>query len=414
MRGSAAGLSAIAAVVAVMTCVSGALAEEEEPPLPRSLAEAVSMEQADALPRTAFYDTPSLAASKPGDLLRHEIFTGYMLPQGATAVRILYHSLNADGRDVATSGVVLIPAGNPPPGGWPVIAWAHGTSGVARTCAPSLEKDMEYGEEGLMPMVRAGFAVVATDYHGLGTQGPHEYINKTAQARDVIYSVPAAHTAVAGLDRRWVAIGHSQGGLTAWGVAEMEATIKDPDYLGAISVSGASDLKRLMAAAAEPGSRAAFYLVYMAYAIHARTPDFKPSDLLVGKALERYPAMTTRGCWLYAYASFLNVHGERILKPGWDETPAAQRFFAANELGVAPVRGPLLVLAGEADEAVPFALLKSVVHTACRNGIALAFRSYPGLEHDPTMAKSTPDQLVWVRDRLAGKPFASNCGSVPP
>ena len=47
-----------------------------------------------------------------------------------------------------------------------------------------------------MPMVRAGFAVIATDYHGLGTEGPHEYINKTAQARDVIYSVPAAHAAV--------------------------------------------------------------------------------------------------------------------------------------------------------------------------------------------------------------------------
>lgn len=50
----------------------------------------------------------------------------------------------------------------------PVIAWAHGTSGVARRCAPSLMKDVEYGTEGLMPMVAAGFAVVATDSAGLG------------------------------------------------------------------------------------------------------------------------------------------------------------------------------------------------------------------------------------------------------
>lgn len=387
---------------------------DELPELPRSLAEAVRMEQADALPRTAFYDTPSLAASKPGELLRKLAFDGYAVPKGARAVRILYHSLNADGADVATSGVVLVPAGHPPAGGWPVIAWAHGTSGVARMCAPSLEKDMEYGEEGLMPMVRAGFAVVATDYHGLGTEGPHEYINKTAQARDVIYSVPAAHAAVAALGRRWVVVGHSQGGLTAWSVAEMEATLHDADYLGAISVSGAADPRAILQAMGEPGDSAAFYLVYMAYAIHVRAPDFKPADMLVGQALARYSDVTSKGCWYYAYASFLDAHAGPVLKAGWDRTPGAQKFFAANELGKSPVGGPLLVLTGEADETVPLALVKTTVLNACRNGVALSFRSYPGLDHDPTMEKSTPDQLAWVRDRFAGKPFTSNCADSPP
>lgn len=407
-------IAAVPAVVASVVTLWSAPLPANEPVLPRSLAEAIKMERADALPRTAFYDTPSLAATKPGDLLRQALFHGYAVPSGARAVRILYHSLNADGHDVATSGVVLIPAGRPPTDGWPVIVWAHGTSGVARMCAPSLQKDMEYGEEGLMPMVRAGFAVVATDYHGLGTEGPHEYINKTAQARDVIYSVPAAHAAVPELGRRWVVIGHSQGGITAWSVAEMQATLQDPDYLGAISVSGAADPKSILDQMGEPGSSAAFYLVYMAYAIHVRSPDFKPSDMLVGKALERYPDMTTKGCWLYAYASFLNDHEVRVVRPGWDRTAAAQRFFAANQLGAAPVRGPLLVLTGEADETVPFALVKSVVRKACGIGSALSFRSYPGLDHDPTMQKSTPDQLAWVRDRFAGKPFTSNCAGLPP
>lgn len=182
-------------------------AAADEPALPHSLAEAVRMEKADALPRTPFYEAPSLAATKPGDLLRKAAYTGYTLPVGARAIRILYHSLSADGGDVATSGVVLIPAGDPPSGGWPVIAWAHGTTGVARMCAPSLQKDTAYGEEGLMPMVRAGFAVVGTDYHGLGTIGPHQYVNKIAQARDVIYSIPAARAAVPALGRRRVAVG---------------------------------------------------------------------------------------------------------------------------------------------------------------------------------------------------------------
>jgi hypothetical protein len=220
----------------MMGCVLGlsAMVCAQAQEMPKTLAEAEAMEQADRVPITDFYSTPSnLSATKPGDLLRKESFAGYSLPKGATAVRILYHSLDATGQDVATSAVVLIPAGTPPAKGWPVIAWAHGTSGVARLCAPSAMKDVYYGEEGLMPMVAAGFAVVATDYHGLGTEGPHQYVNKSAQAHDVVYSIPAARAAVRSLGARWVVDGHSQGGLAAWGVAEAEHDLKDPNYLGA-------------------------------------------------------------------------------------------------------------------------------------------------------------------------------------
>ena len=390
------------------------VARADDPQMPKSLAEAMAMERADALPRTAFYESPSLATTQPGDLLRKESFSGYAVPKGASAVRILYHSLDATGKAVATSGVVLIPAGKPPAGGWPVIAWAHGTSGVARQCAPSLEKDMLYGEEGLMPMVRAGFAVIATDYHGLGTPGPHQYVNKIAQGRDVIYSVPAARKAVPGLASQWVVIGHSQGGLAAWSVAEMEATLRDPNYLGAVSVAGAADLRQVLAQMGTSGSSAAFYLTYMAYAINALEPNFHPSEMLAGDALQKYQAVTTEGCWYYAYATFLDAPAGDVLKPRWDQATVVQQFFRNNELGTAPVGGPLFVIGGEADETVPFPLLRATAQKACRNGIALTFRSYPGLDHDPTMEKSTPDQLAWVRDRMAGKPAINSCAGLVP
>jgi pimeloyl-ACP methyl ester carboxylesterase len=399
---------------ALLSVVIARPSRADSAPIPHSLAEAVTMEQADALPRTAFYETPALSGSKPGALLRRESFAGYAVPSGATAIRILYHSLSSEGAQVATSAVVLVPPGPAPAGGWPVIAWAHGTSGVARMCAPSLQKDMEYGEEGLMPMVRAGFAVVATDYHGLGTVGPHEYVNKIAQGRDVIYSVPAARAAVPSLGSRWVVIGHSQGGLAAWSVAEMEATLHDPDYLGAVSVAGAGDLKAILTGMGDPGSDAAFYMTYMAYAIHVLSPEFKPSDMLEGAALARYENATTKGCWNYAYASFLGLPSGKIVKPGWDETAAAEKFFKIDELGMAPITGPMLVIAGEGDQTVPIASMRGTVQKACRNGIALTFRSYPGLDHDPTMDQSTPDQLAWVRDRFAGKASTGNCADLKP
>ena len=407
-------LQVVALVSGAVLTTFGAIAQADEWPLPHSLNEAVRMERADALPITHFYDAPKLSASRPGDLLRQESFDGYTLPKGARAVRILYHSLNAAGRDVATSAVILMPAGAPPAGGWPVIAWAHGTTGVARICAPSLQKDLAYGEEGLLPMVRAGFAVVATDYHGLGTVGPHQYVNKVAQAQDVVYSVPAARAAEPSLGRRWVAVGHSQGGLAVWGVAELEATRRDPDYLGAISVAGGGNIEGILRAMSDTSSEAAYYLMYMAYAIHAASPEFRPEGMLVGRGLKEYPAATTQGCWNYAYASFIGHEHEKTAVAGWTDTAAAKRFFRDAEIGRAPIGGPLLVIAGEGDQTVPIAHVRAAVDAACRNGIALQFRTYPGLDHDPTMDKSTPDQLAWIRDRMDGKPLTNSCPRVAP
>ena len=119
------------------------------------------------LPITKFYDVPDpLPAGKPGTLIRSQEFNQYQIPFSMTAIRILYHSRSASGEDVAASGVVLYPYGKKPPsGGWPVIAWAHGFSGVARTCAPSLMRNIGHGPI-LSMYVNLGYAVVATDYAG--------------------------------------------------------------------------------------------------------------------------------------------------------------------------------------------------------------------------------------------------------
>jgi fermentation-respiration switch protein FrsA (DUF1100 family) len=400
-----------AAYLTVATALlCGTLARADDA-LPKTPADAARMEALDALPLTPFYDAPSkLSATKPGALLRSETAGQFALPKGARGVRILYHSRDSAGRDVATSGVVLIPAGKAPAGGWPVIAWAHGTSGVARICAPSAMKDVYYGEEGLFPMVRAGFAVVATDYHGLGTDGPHQYISKTAQAYDVIYSIPAARAAVPALGKLWVVDGHSQGGLAAWGVAEMEAQIRDPDYRGAVAVAGALRFEGFLENAAL-GPGAGFYFPLVAYGIAAQEAGFAPQDMLSQRALAHYADMTQKGCWLYAYTTYAGVPPAEMLRPGWNKLPAVRKWVADNATVRAPVAGPILMIAGEADQSVPLAGLRATFAAACKKGMSVTFRSYPGLDHDPTMANSTPDQLAWIRDRLAGKPTRGNCGS---
>jgi len=378
--------------------------------LPHSRAQAQAMEARDALPLTGFYTPPDpLPAAAPGTLIRSEAFSGYDLPPGARAVRILYHSRALDGSDVAASGAVLIPAGQAPAGGWPVIVWAHGTSGVARQCAPSLMKDLEYGNEGLMPMVAAGFAVVAPDYAGLGTPGPHQYDNKLAQANDVVYAVPAAHAAVPALGARWVAIGHSQGGAAVWGVAELEARLHDPHYAGGISVAGDMDFEWFEQHDAHDFTTiAAMYWPLTAFGIRASYPSFDPARLLTPPFLERYAQATQKGCWYYAYAVADEVGSQPAVRAGWQSIPELRRYNQDNRSAEHAIRGPLLVLAGDDDQSVNFENIKKGVARACRNGLKVEFVHRPGLDHDPLMEKTIDLQLAWAKDRLADRPWTPN------
>lgn len=400
-RGTAAVLIAALAGIAA----HGALAQEGPP---TSVVDADKIEQDNALPITPFYDTPqTLASTKPGDLLRQEEFGGYDLPEGMKAVRVLYSSVGSDDKPVATSAVVLVPDGTPPEGGWPVVAWAHGTSGIARQCAPSAMKDVYYGGI-LFDMVKAGFAVVATDYHGLGTEGPHRYMDKVSQAYDVVYSVPAARAAVPQLGADWIVNGHSQGGLAAWGVGELQTKLKDPHYKGAVAVAGATHLSRLLTHPDETKG-AGYYFAWHAAGINARYPEFQPSEMLSDAGLAHYADVGTKGCWFHGFATYAGVDDVAMLKPDWNKNQWVEKFYKENSPGGDPVEGSIFVIAGEVDTAVPIEGIRETVKRACDIKQAVTFRSYPGLDHDPTMSETLKDQIAWMQDRFSGKPDEGNC-----
>ena len=378
-------------------------------PLPDTLDEARALERANALPSTSLYTKAyDLYGSKPGNLLAQEAFGGYVVPGLARAVRIAYHSEDVLGRATVTTAMILLPAGRTPAGGWPIIAWGHGTSGVSTDCAPSLMRDGYYGDEGLSDMLKAGFAIVATDYQGLGTPGAHLYVDKPSQARDLIYSVPAARSAVPELGKRWVADGHSQGGLASWGVAELEEVRVDDGYLGAISVSGAGSLEGLFAYILEH-PKMTFYLPWMAAGIHARFPEFKPESILAPAIMRQFHAAISHGCWYSGYAMFKDTPKNTAFKPGWRNDPTVRRWIKENELGDVKISKPLLVISGEDDQTVPIAGVRSTVRNSCAAGSNLYFMTYPGLDHDETMMNSVQAQIGWMRDRFAGKAFSGTC-----
>ena len=140
----------------------------------------------------SFYQTPSpLPAGKPGDVLRSEpITSGFTLPPGTQAQRILYLTQGPSGEPRVSSGMVFIPAGAAPEGGRKV-SWAHPTVGMGDACAPS-RTDSHNLMSWLPGMLNLGWVVTATDYAGLGTDGTELYLVGKSEAYDVINAVQAA------------------------------------------------------------------------------------------------------------------------------------------------------------------------------------------------------------------------------
>ena len=185
---------------------------------------------------SAFYSWTGDVPRQPGTLLRHEpLREGLMLENASSGLRILHSSTDGIGGQVpgSSSGAVFLPKGTAPAAGWPIVAWAHGTVGIADVCAPSWrgrsQRDIAY----LNAWLEQGYAIVASDYQGLGTPGGHPYLAARPQAYSILDSVRAALNGLPGLANSVVVIGQSQGGGAAFAAAGYA-----PDYAPDINLRG--------------------------------------------------------------------------------------------------------------------------------------------------------------------------------
>ena len=391
-------------VATVGSCFLAALGAHPAYPQAKSEGAEKRPEIRRTFPLTKFYDTPTpFSPQKPGTLIRSEEFEEYDLPLGVLAVRILYHSRSASGQDVVASGVVLYPDARAPVGGWPVIAWAHALNGVARQCAPSLARSVQHGPF-LSMYLNLGYAVVATDYTGLGTSFRNAFSDMGSNATDVIYSVPAAQAAVPQLGSRWVAIGIGQGGPAVVGVAELEREIRDPNYLGSIAIAGLDYLQdRYKDSGADAFHETPLFL---AYGIKTVYPEFDVKYMLKDRALALYPRVE-QACGEPSVE--LKLSSAELLKPNWESNRFVRQYFSRNSPGQKPAQGPLLVISSELDPTVPIQRTAQVITRMCRQGDRVQFERYPRSETGRVFGDSVRDQISWMQARFAGRPAAGNC-----
>lgn len=358
-------------------------------------------------PLDKFYEVPDpLPAGKPGDLMRSEEFDEYDLPPEAMAVRILYRSRSPSGEDVATSGVVLYPDGKAPAGGWPVIAWAHSLNGVARACGPSLARDLQHGPY-LSMYIKLGYAVVATDYAGLGTAFRNAFSDVESNAQDVIYAVPAARAAVPQLASRWIALGIGEGGPAVIKVAELESDIRDPGYLGSVAISGLDDPRERYESSDAPSFETPLFL---AYGIKTVYPKFEAKEILTEKGMELYTRVA-QSCSDPSQQS--KYSPAEILKPDWATKSLVRQYFVRNTLGQKAAQQPMLVISSEVDPNTPINRTAEMISRMCQRGDRIQFDRYSESEISSIFGDSVGDQISWMQARFSGRLMISNCPEKP-
>lgn len=213
----------------------------------------------------------------------------------AQAFRILYATPDQHDRPAVSTAAVFVPHGAPPAGGWPVIAWAHGTVGLGDDCTPSARPRSPRDDEYLSHWLDQGYVVVGTDYAGLGTPGLMSYLNGATEAHSVIDSVRAAHQMDLPLSPKWAIVGQSQGGgaaiNSAWWATRLTAGT-GLDYRGVVATGTPANIEQLVIQAgpdlpSQPVPPAAIsYASYIMAALREAHPDLGVDEVLTPRGRE--------------------------------------------------------------------------------------------------------------------------------
>jgi len=351
----------------------------------------------------AFYTPPKTLKGKHGDLIRERPLTGKTgFPGASRSSLVLYRSTSITGKPIAVSGTIAVPKGRPPKGGWPVVSWAHGTSGAADVCAPS-RKPAAYAIPEFGDWLKAGYAVAATDYEGLGTPGPHPYLIGTSEARGVIDIVTAARKLDPRIGRRWIIAGHSQGGHAAlFAAAEGPRWAPKLKLLGVDAFAPASHIHDEVAAAQALTAPSGLSVIggLLVGGILATNPSIKASDMLTPQAQALLPDLERRcNAGLGQADSWGGLAPADIIRAGYDRT-ALYRVIDANDPARLAIHVPVLVQQGQADALVFPAFTDALVKSLEANGAKVEYRTYPGADHGGVITAGRTDADGWLKQRL--------------
>ncbi len=369
-----------------------------------------------------FYSFGGPAPRTPGKLLRTEALSPTQsLANAATGTRILYSSTDGLGgtMPLTGSGALFLPNGDAPAGGWPLLAWAHGTVGVADVCAPSWAgrgaRDTTY----LNFWLAQGYAIVASDYQGLGVPGGHPYLATRPAAYSLLDSVRAVQSGQFPVSRKVVVIGQSQGGGAAFATAGYAPTYApDLDVRGVVATGTPyfSPEAQVALQSARPKDAVDPLLGYNFLAMSLlqqidsgfRLEDYVSDDVLpVARSINQ----SCFGGIAQRIAAEKVTYNRAYTKK--DPSELLLKAYALMGYPTLALHTPVFMGTGGQDRDAPTEMQLNLVSDACAAGSLIESHVYPSLDHSGTVNGSTGDSSIFVKKAFAGTPISGNCSTRP-
>jgi pimeloyl-ACP methyl ester carboxylesterase len=358
-----------------------------------------------------FYVPPDpLPSDVPGTLIRAEEIEPFT--EGSKAWRVLYVSTAVDGRAIAVSGMVAAPAAPAPEAGFDVVTWAHGTTGISDTCAPSKGYRTGFHDfYDIAPeLVDAGYVGVTSDFEGLGTPGIHPYLVGPSEGRGVLDIIKAAQQIEeAHAGSRVVIWGRSQGGHGALFAGEIAPTwAPELEVLGVISAAPGSEFQGvIMSGAFLPGARG--FIWQLTIGFEASYANLSIEDIYTADALSAIEALIDEDACGDEFGEVAGGFDSAGFETSPLDLPDWVTRLNENSPGNVRTDAPILLIQGQADVVVPILLTNVLYGRLCDIGNQTDYRVFEGYGHNDSTAKNMPLMLEWTAARFAGEPAATSC-----
>ena len=370
---------------------------------------------------SAFYRFDGEIPAQPGRLLRQEPLEAHQsIPGAAIGHRLLYTSTEGlrGKHPVAVSGTLHLPPGPAPDGGWPLLLWSHGTVGIADKCAPSWTGYVPFHNAHLEVWLAEGYAIVASDYQGLGTAGTHPYLATKPAAYSNLDIIRAVQAADFPLTDAVVIAGQSQGAGAAIATAghapdyapeiDLRAVVATgvpfftPDALIAVQEARPNDV-------VDPMLGYNFLALTLLAQIDA---DFHLEDYVSDEALPMARGVENicnRDMRKKIQDAGLTYNTTFKISP----SEQLKQAFALMQFPTLDLPVPLFVGTGSIERDTPPRMQAGFVKKACAAGSRVQVHLYEGFDHLTVLNHSQIDSKPFVAKAFSGKEISGNCEDLP-
>ncbi|WP_374614373.1 lipase family protein [Gordonia sp. (in: high G+C Gram-positive bacteria)] len=389
---------------------------------------------------TDFYLPPQavVAAKKPGELIaarRVHVAALSVIPINVDAWQISYRSTNTRGGPIPAVATLLKPKGRAKPGPSKLVSWQSAEDSTAMYCAPSYalqqgsipgqltgSVDSSFEVLQITSLVGAGWSVVIPDH-----QGPESaFAAGPLAGRITLDGIRGARDfAPLGLkdDLRVGLMGYSGGAIATGWAAELHSSYApELPIVGAAEGGVPADIRALFDLA---DKNAASGLIMAG--IIGVSREYPELDRFLqrhinplGRALlaSKNPLCLT---YQAALAPFVNIKGLINLPGDPLDYPTPRKILGELKMGAGSGASgpggtgsntpdfPMFIYQSNPDWIAPVGPVNELVRTYCADGGSVRYVRDHFSEHITLAVEGFAPAIVWMRDRLDGKPAQTGC-----